>query len=303
MSVKYKIKGHETFAIREGWLNKGIAAVYDNPKVFQQNSGADALGVGTNMAKAIRYWMRTAGLLENRKDGVYLTELGKLIYEKDCYMEDRMTLWIIHSNIAANKELATVWYLFFNAGTLFNTSALKEFTKDILYVEITRMLELYTEKEELSVRSISDDCNVLLHMYTDRKEENDDPEEKRKSPFAELGLLKREGKHYKKTTPKLNHLHPSIFWYVLKNMFMESRELNIKNIIEDENSPGRLMHLGRIEVNHYLDILEEEDIITVNRTAGLDMVYEKKKVDSLEILRQYYSTGRRINNEQHDYHR
>lgn len=297
MSVKYKIKGHETFAIREGWLNKGIVAVYENPKVFQQNSGADALGVGTNMAKAIRYWMRTAGLLENHKDGVYLTELGRLIYENDCYMEDRMTLWIIHSNIAANKELATVWYLFFNTDTL------KEFTRDMLYVEIRRMLEVYTGKEDLSVRSISDDCNVLLHMYSGREEEKDDPEEKRKSPFSELGLLKKEGRHYKKTIPKLNYLNPYIFWYILKKMFIKKREVNIRNIIEDENSPGRLLHLGRIEVNHYLDILEEEDIITVNRTAGLDMVYEKKKVDSLEILRQYYSTGRRINNGQYDYYR
>lgn len=297
MSVKYKIKGHETFGIREGWLNKGIVAVNGNPNVFKQNAGADALGVGTNMAKAVRYWMRAAGLLENRKDGVYLTELGKLIYEQDCYMEDRTTMWIIHSNIASNKELATTWYLFFNSDTL------KEFTKDTLYVEIMRMLESYTEKEDLSVRSVSDDCNVLLHMYSAMREEKEDPEEKRRSPFSELGLLKREGKIYKKSMPRLNYLHPMAFWYVLSGMFLKSRDLNIRNLLEDENSPGRLLNLGRIEVNHYLDILEEEGMVAVNRTAGLDMVYEKEKADSLEILRQYYSTGRRMDNGKYNYHR
>ena len=49
-----KLKGHETFTIREGWLDKGLKAVSDNGKVFSENYGADALGVGSNMAKAIR---------------------------------------------------------------------------------------------------------------------------------------------------------------------------------------------------------------------------------------------------------
>ena len=66
MAKKYKIKGHETFILREGWLTKGLQAVVDNPMVFTDNYGADALGVGTNMAKAIRYWMKTAGILPER---------------------------------------------------------------------------------------------------------------------------------------------------------------------------------------------------------------------------------------------
>ena len=52
---KYRFKGHESFILREGWLNKGLYEVDRNPKVFSENYGADALGVGPNMAKAIRY--------------------------------------------------------------------------------------------------------------------------------------------------------------------------------------------------------------------------------------------------------
>ena len=47
-----KLKGHETFAIREGWLSKGLIEVDKNEKVFSKNFGADTLGVGSNMAKA-----------------------------------------------------------------------------------------------------------------------------------------------------------------------------------------------------------------------------------------------------------
>lgn len=59
---KYRLKGHESFILREGWLTKGIQAVEKDSGVFSKNAGADALGVGTNMAKSIRYWMKTAGV-------------------------------------------------------------------------------------------------------------------------------------------------------------------------------------------------------------------------------------------------
>ena len=64
-----KLKGHETFAIREGWLSKGLIEVDKNEKVFSKNFGADTLGVGSNMAKAIRYWL---------KAGDFTKETGKV---------------------------------------------------------------------------------------------------------------------------------------------------------------------------------------------------------------------------------
>ena len=69
MIKKIRLKGHETFILREGWLTKGLAAAEKDGMVFSKNSGADALGVGTNMAKAIRYWMQSADSLEKLKTG------------------------------------------------------------------------------------------------------------------------------------------------------------------------------------------------------------------------------------------
>ena len=51
---KYRFKGHESFILREGWLNKGLFEIEKNAKVFSENYGADELGVGPNMAKSIR---------------------------------------------------------------------------------------------------------------------------------------------------------------------------------------------------------------------------------------------------------
>ena len=37
--AKYKLKGHETFVIREGWVAKGIHAVKENERVFSEHMG------------------------------------------------------------------------------------------------------------------------------------------------------------------------------------------------------------------------------------------------------------------------
>ena len=83
-----KLKGHETFALREGWLNKGLAKVDANPKVFSENYGADALGVGSNMAKAIRYWLKAGKFMEEPpKEGAKLTDIGQIIFKEDKYLK------------------------------------------------------------------------------------------------------------------------------------------------------------------------------------------------------------------------
>lgn len=51
---KYRFKGHESFILREGWLNKGLYEVDRNPKVFSENYGADAL-------EWDRIWQRQSG--------------------------------------------------------------------------------------------------------------------------------------------------------------------------------------------------------------------------------------------------
>ena len=60
-----KLKGHETFALREGWLNKGLAKVDANPKVFSENYGADALGVGSNRLRLFAIGLKPESLWKN----------------------------------------------------------------------------------------------------------------------------------------------------------------------------------------------------------------------------------------------
>ena len=286
---KYKLKGHESFILREGWLTKGLRAVERDPKVFSNNSGADALGVGTNMAKSIRYWMRTAGLTEEPATrGVVLTAFGRTILKEDVYLEDIFTIWLIHCNIACNYERATLWNLFFNEINL--TSA---FSRDDLYNMEKELFIQSTGEENVSERSMRDDCAAILSMYTAKGDQDDDPEDKKVSPFAELGLIGRNGERFIRQRPMLNRIDPLIVLYLIINELNARKSLQIDYIVDGINMPGKILNLNRIMVNDFLDILQNKGYIIVNRTAGLDIVYpdQCKNFTQMDLLKMHYEGG------------
>lgn len=285
---KYKLKGHESFIIRDGWLTKGIEEVYHDPKLFSVNSGSDVLGVGTNMAKSIRYWMRTAGLtLENNK-GVFLTETGRIIYKCDPYFEDLFSLWMLHVNIVCNFAHATSWNLFFNHMNL--TSA---FSRDEMFFMMRSLITEYTGEQEPSERSVRDDCAAILSMYSRGGGQNDDPEDKKNSPFEELGLLVKTDHKYLKKRPMIDRIDPLVVLYIFLNQLNTEKSLQIDTLTDDENMPGKILNLNRIAVNEFLDILQNNGYIIVNRTAGLDIVYPRgcQGMTKEDIVKKYYERG------------
>ncbi|MDU1811750.1 DUF4007 family protein [Clostridium perfringens] len=284
---KIRIKGHGSFYLREGWITKGLKEIKINPYVFSDKNAADILGVGSNMVSAIKYWITTLGLVEskvgeNRKTKYILSNLGKIIYEKDLYIEERFTLWILHYMLVKNQNSATTWNL------VFNNFDVKEFSKDELFnflnLEYTRLVG----EGEFSVKSLNDDCTCLLKTYYSDNE-NLNPEENLICPFSELNILERKKNRFDKyvyTKLKINKskLNPLVILYVLNDRSKKG-STTIDRLIEEENNIGKVFNLDRNEVNEYLDILEKQGYIEINRTAGLNTVYVKTNKN---ILNQYY---------------
>lgn len=281
---KIRLKGHETFILREGWLAKGLKAVADNPKVFSEYSGADALGVGTNMAKAIRYWLRVGGLTVESKGEVVLSPFGRLVQQYDSYFEDDFTMWIIHGNISCNAELATSWYIFFNR------IGNEEYTKDELENVMFREIKAYASQPEIPENSVAADVTAIINMYSRQKDADYDPEEKKVSPFAELALLKRNNGVYKKNMPSQEQLPDMAVLYLIQRYFHNEKtdSMSIDTLLRGDELPGKIYNLSRVNLNYYLDKLASDEYITVNRTAGLDMVYLLKSLTSEEVIRKYY---------------
>lgn len=281
----FRIKGHESFIPREGWLNKGIHAVAQDSTVFTKNAGADTLGVGTNMAKSIRYWLKTMGLtIDAGGRGVTLSELGEIIARNDPYIEDIFTLWILHTNLARNKELATSWFLFFNEidVSTFKREELNEMMMDHLLT--------LTGANSLPERSVRDDCSAILAMYGPSKEKSNDPEDKNaSSPFAQLGLLAVLGKDgYEKIRPAADAISPLLIYYILSDELLAAGSLSIDKLVQGINMPGKILNLNRVILNDYLDALQNQEHIIVNRTAGLDVIYPDSCITATDAISLYY---------------
>ena len=259
-------------------------AVHDNPRVFSENSGADALGVGTNMAKSIRYWMRTAELTrEHQRDGVTLTELGNLIFQNDPYFEDIFSLWVIHANICRNFRLATSWNIFFN------NIDVTFFKREELISMMTENIINITGDTNPPERSISDDCAAILQMYTENGDASSDPEEKRTSPFSVLGFLNKiDTNTFEMQHPAMDSIDPSLILYVIADRLREEGVLSIDEIVSGDNMPGKVFNLNRVSINEFLDQLQNKGYIRVNRTAGLDVVYPADMPTTYATLEEHY---------------
>lgn len=279
--IKIKLQGHEKFPLREGWLNKGLMVVEHNPKVFQGKEAPDVLGIGSNMVKSLRYWLKAFKLVEDSSSGTMLTTLGKIINEKDPYIEDKFTLWLLHSQIAKNIEDATTWYMFFNRCDIVEME--KEKIQNILYREISK----YVMGQTFSEKSLKNDVDVLLSMYG-RNRETVDPEDKSISPFAGLKLVKNTGGQYTKVCPDRRDISEWNVLYELSVMMEDKDEISIDQAINGECGLECIYQIKPVLANELLDKLDAMDYIRVDRTAGLDMIYRSKDFTPVSVMADYY---------------
>ena len=284
--VKIKLQGHEKFALREGWLNKGLIMVAKNPAAFQGKEGPDIFGIGNNMVKSLRYWLKAFGLIEEAQGkGARLTSIGELILKNDPYFEDIFTIWLLHSYIAKNKDEATSWYMFFNNVDVEDLE--KAQIENILIREIRK----YAAGVAFSENSVGNDLDVLLNMYGKSKEVSD-PEDKSNSPLAQLGLVRNIGGKYSKNHPNRKDVSELIILYELAYLLAEKESIAIDDAINGINGLARIYQLSTVTANEILDKLDALEYIRVNRTAGLDVIYKMKDFSSISVVEEYYNKTR-----------
>jgi len=60
---KFKFSGHQTYAFRYGWMEKGVQAIMERPTVFSEEDALVQLGVGKNMMESIQHWCMVTQML------------------------------------------------------------------------------------------------------------------------------------------------------------------------------------------------------------------------------------------------
>lgn len=282
-----KIRAHESFNLRKGWLHKGVKNIKLYPRLFHDKeiNPCEKLGIGANMVKSLRYWMNAVGIMEEISQGGQrsqrLTELGEVIDRYDKFYEEEGTLWLLQYKLATNRDLATAWYWFFNIFKL-NNFTKQDFTSglaDYLYFEFGA---------KSAPKVLEDEFSCLIRTYHSREKEAD-PEDTKECPLTELKLIEGSGDEYRKCVPDANAIHPLVAYAVIMAQNAKD-EILIADLLDDAGNIGRIFNLDKNTLYRILESLQKAGYLTIARTAGMDVVRVVQRKDFIGAVKSYYNT-------------
>lgn len=264
--IKQSFKKNESFYIRDGWFGKAIQAIKEtNSNIFFKNDGIINLGIGANMVKGLKYWLTAADVIEGKDN--HLSAFGELVNKYDPYLDRQFTWFLIHFNLVCNENECPIFYSVFN-------HASKAFEKEHM---IETLKEIYSN---INPKYVEADFNVFLHSYI-TEDEIVNPEDNYACPLSQLKLFSHDGHHYTKKTPPYKKLSYLIVFYTLEKLYHDKESFVIEDSMNEINSPVRIFNLDKYSYLQYLDEMNRNELITINKTAGLNTVYFNKEL-SLE---------------------
>ena len=289
-----KFSGHETFAIREGWLHKGLKLLIEEPELLYDEYVADWLGVGKNMSRSIRHWLEVTGLAqrEGRQAPLQETELGKLIYERDPYFVDIGTWWALHVNLVNVGDQVFTWSWFFN------DFSLSRFERPMCRDRLLRYVENLRSRPP-SENTIDRDVACLLQSYARViPTENKDPEDALECPFVELGLLSNfRTSGYYQVHQGEKEIPTHLLGYALSRAFEEvgigrqdTVDISVREAATRPGGPGRAFVLTSESLLSLALHAEETDPnknIQVSGLAG-DRRIRIRRMQPVDWLRNHY---------------
>lgn len=290
--------GHQTFAIRDGWLYKGLRLVLDDPDRLAAPDLADWLGVGRNMAKAIHHWLIATGLAEKdltrgrRTRILRATDLGQLVWARDRYFLLPGTWWAIHVRLINCPENAFSWHWFFNR---FSSA---RFERPVCVESLRRYLAS-TGSRMPSPRTLDRDIGCLLGSYAvSVPRRAGDPEDAMDCPLSELGLLLHSRQtgfyHFDRG---LKRIPFGIFGYVLASgqdfgrlsTEATSSDRSLTELTHGLNAPGRIFALTAEAVYHLIARYETQGLVRLDGNAG-ERILRIHRLPALEWMDLYYDS-------------
>ncbi|OBK22398.1 DUF4007 family protein [Mycobacterium asiaticum] len=252
---------HQTFHPRFGWIKKGHDAAQRDPNIFNEKFAPVELGVGKNMAEAIRFWATATKVVARRphpdrpRISVYTpTRLGRALLDErfglDPYLEDPATLWMLHWHAVSQKSVLPVWRLVFN---------------DLGAIEFSEIELLQYCLDEIAATtwsppmksSVQKDVDCLLRMYSRRSTQGRQTlDDLLDSPFRELGLIQPSPGARKNTYRIVRGAKPTLPSAAVTYACLDylsrtadgSKTITLTTLAADPGSPGRIMKLTEQDI-------------------------------------------------------
>lgn len=246
--------GHATFALRAGWLKKGLDALETNAAIFNAPESLAVLGVGKNMVGAIRHWLLATRLAREAGQGrVEATSLGHHLFADDgwdAYWEDDATSWLLHWQLAGPQSSSFTWAYTFN---LFREWEWSRAALIDAVLGATHSLSRPPSRE-----TVERDVACLLLCYAP---EGGSLGTDLDCPLRALSLVRPAGKTlFRFQIEAKPTLPPAVFFYALTSFWSwkwaEARTLSVWEICYGEGSPGQVFKLPEDAIYDLLDGLE-----------------------------------------------
>ena len=296
-TLKPHFSGHETFPLRHAWIPKALPLVAERSDIlFHPEQLMIAMGIGKNMARSVRHWLEATSLVTPPVDNTHeLSEIGRIIGSGsgDQYLEQSMSIWLIHFLLASNYDKATSWYF------LFNVYPNRTFTKERLQESIIA----WCKENRFSVPSantLKRDIQALIGMYSSSAQTKDkDLQAVLASPMRELRLFTD---HYEDGTivHKFRHvsageISDDVFTFALL-YYLESiglpQSVSFTEILESAGSPARIFGFSENLLARYLHSFgnRSDQPYRYSTTAGTKQLLKSnfKDFSSAEILASIY---------------
>ena len=274
---------HQSFYIKNNWINKGIKAVEFDSSLFNSVNNFRELGIGKNMFIALKYWLEAFNIVVSDKHHFELTNFGRYIKKFDPTCEKSFTNNLLHYYLTLGQPIngydkSHSFYF------LFNEYGNKSFSKEELINAVINWDTSLTGRST-SEKTIAKDIDCLIQTYT--KSEKNHPEDINVSTLSKLHLIKKNKDYYTKTSIKRENLSLEVIYYILLKLVQNngSNFLELETLENSEMSPGRLYNMTRIDIIDAIEELISQGYpITISRTNNLDTVSINDSLKSEEFI-------------------
>lgn len=273
-----RLKRHETFSIREGWLEKGLNTIKQHNDCFKKDNGPKLLGLGSNMCKSLKYWLKASGIAEFGQNSE-LTEFGNLLYKNDQFLESDFSWFMIHAKLSMNFEDAPVINRIFNGNY-------SKFEKELL---VSYLIEYFKNNgyEIGAETSLESDVSIAIKSYSNKDVSN--PENNMNCPLGKLTLIKIDDrKRYYKNQPSHSSLHYLVVYYVMMECMHGVDDFNLDDFCNKENNPMRILNITKPMLLLYLEEMQNAGIVKIIKTAGLNTIHINRVLSLKDIFGLYF---------------
>ncbi len=287
--------GHQTFAVRSGWLKKGLDALQNDPQIFNRDDAIVTLGVGKNMVTSIRHWIFAMKMARFSGRDLVLSPLGQTIFGGssceglDPYLEDPATLWILHWKLCGPESEAFTWAWSFNHWREW------EWTRDKLAQSLLEAAQMRLAKAPSS-ETVERDVGVLLQSYVASSTRNQNAEDGLDCPLRDLGLIRAtlDGQ-FRFVVGAKPSLPPTIFAWALCEYwswkYAHAQTLSVRELTYGEGSPGVVFKLDEDSVLQGLDELHDltNGALSFEDTPLVRQVVQRKTFSPELLLQKHYA--------------